>query len=344
MKKWSQGQQIQHSPPPGRRGRVRDTLEWLIAASAGVQHGVVTREQLLALGLGKAAIAHRVGIGLLHPIHAGVYAVGHRPVSPYAYAMAAVLACGDGAALSHRSAATLWGVERAWRQPLEVTARAARRRPNLRIHRSRTLGARDITEHFGIPVTTPARTVLDNAPRLTDAALARAVNDLRLAGYLKLGELTEFLARQSPTAAAKRLRQHTAQRAPTRSEFEDAFRAFAERYRLPELLVNTHVAGHEADVFFPAHRLVIELDGWDYHSDRAQFEVDRNRDADLLAAGVATVRLTWERMHLTPDEEAARLHRILARRAGAASPLPAPPGTRSSTPGRPRRGSRSGGG
>jgi very-short-patch-repair endonuclease len=310
MRKLPQGRQIQHGP---RRGW--DTVEKRIAAVSGSQHGVVSRRQLLALGLGKHAIAHQVRIGRLHRLHAGIYAVGYRPVSPYAHAMAAVLACGTGAALSHRSAATLWGIDRQWRQPLEVTARSARRRPNLCIHRSRTLTDLDITEHFGIPVTTPARTLLDNTPRLSDAALSRAVNDLRLAGYLKLGDLAELLARHPPTGAAKRLREHTAypERAPTRSEFEDAFLLFAKRYDLPDPHVNVPVVGHDADIFFPDHRVVVELDGWEFHSGRGQFESDRDRDASRLAAGIMTVRLTWERMQLTPDQEAARLHGILAR-------------------------------
>ncbi|HWF34446.1 MAG TPA: type IV toxin-antitoxin system AbiEi family antitoxin domain-containing protein [Solirubrobacteraceae bacterium] len=294
-----------------------------VAALARRQHGTVHRQQLLELGGSSGAIAHWVRIGVLHRLHAGVYAVGHRPVSPHAHAMAAVLACGEGAVLSHGSAATLWGMTKTWQTPLEVTARSARRRARLRIHRSRTIGEADRTEHFGIPVTTPARTALDNADGLSDAGLARAINDLRLAGYLKLGDLFELLARHPATAAANRLREHTAhpERAPTRSELEDAFLLFAKRYGLPEPLVNTAVAGFEADIFFPAHATVVELDGYLFHTEREQFESDRNRDAERLAAGIVTVRLTWERMQLTPDQEATRLHGILARRAALAHAL-----------------------
>ncbi|MDQ6778623.1 MAG: type IV toxin-antitoxin system AbiEi family antitoxin domain-containing protein [Actinomycetota bacterium] len=294
-----------------------NAIERAIAAVAGRQQGVITREQLLELGLGKEAIAYRLRTGRLHRLYAGVYAVGYLPISPHARAFAAVLACGPGAALSHGSAATLWGITKEWAAPVEVTARTARRRARLRIHRSRTLADRDITEHFGIPVTTPARTLLDNSLRLTDAKLARAVNELRLDGYLKLGDVTELLHRHPATRAANRLRAHTAhpERPPARSEFEDAFLPFATRYDLPEPQVNTRVAGHEADIFFPDHKLVVELDSWEYHSDRAQFESDRDRDPDLLAAGIATVRMTWERFNLRPSREAARLHAILATRA-----------------------------
>jgi len=296
------------------RGTQHDRLiDRLIAAIAGPQHGLITTRQLLGLGLTKDDIAYRARIGRLHRLHRGVYAVGHIPVSPYAHALAAVLACGDGAALSHGSAATLWGIDKHWHRPLEVTARSARRHPAITIHRSSTLTTPDIATHFGVPVTSPARTLLDLTPRLTDTRLTRAVNDLRQARYLSLADLQELLQRHR---GAKRLRAHTAhpERPPTRSELEDAFIHFANRHDLPEPLINTDVVGREADVFFPEHKLVVELDGYDFHHTREQFESDRDRDAARLAAGVATVRLTWERMHLSPDREAARLEQILTSR------------------------------
>jgi hypothetical protein len=237
-----------------------------------------------------------------------------------AHALAAVLACGPGAVLSHRSAATLWGTDKHAPSKPEVTTRAGRSRPGIRVHRSRTLTDADVTEHFGIRVTSPARTVFDNASRLNDVRLARAVNELRRARYLSLADLAELLDRHPPCAATKRLREHVAhpERAPTRSEFEDAFILFAKRYGMPEPLVNSDVLGYEIDIFYPAHKLVVELDGYETHGTRGQFEDDRDRDADLLAAGIVTVRMTWERLTLKPAREAARLHVILERRASAA--------------------------
>jgi len=296
---------------------MQNTIDNLIAAVAAPQHGVITRLQLLALGLGTEAIRYRIQIGRLYRLHPGVYAVGHRPVSPYAHAIAAVLACGAGAALSHGSAATLWGIAKAWDFPLEVTAPSKHHHRQLRVHRSTTLTPRDTTVHFGIRVTTPARTLFDNADRLDDVAVARAVSSLRRAGYLSLADLAELIGRHVPSRATNRLRRQVAhpERAPTRSEFEDAFLLFAERYELPDPLVNTRVAGHEADIFYPAHKLVIELDGYEFHSGRDQFLSDRNRDIDLLVAGIATARLAWEPLQLRPGHDAARLHRILAQRA-----------------------------
>ena len=298
-----------------------DAIDRRIAALANRQHGVVTARQLLDLGLGKGAIAYRAQVGRLHRLYRGVYGVGHRPVSPLAHAMAVVLACGPGTVLSHGSAATLWGISRHWLTPLEVTTQSGRRRSKLRVHRSHTLTRRDVTLQCGIPVTSPARTLLDIADRLGDIALARAVNDLRHARYLSLADLAELLARHPQTRATNRLRHFLAHpdRAPTRSEFEDAFLLFAERYGLPEPQVNTRVLGHEVDALFPAHKLVVELDGWEFHSPREQFETDRDRDADLLAAEIATVRMTSERFKLTPAREAARLHAILARRTPGAT-------------------------
>jgi very-short-patch-repair endonuclease len=295
---------------------VRETIDSIIAAIAGGQHGVITRAQLLGLGLTDGWIQHRLAIGLLHRLHAGVYTVGHRPLSPHTRAIAAVLACGPGAALSHSSAGTLWGISTHWKTPVDVTAATHRSRPGINIHRSKTLSDIDITEHHGIRVTTPARTLLDNADRLSYDALAGAVSDLRLAGYLPLGSLDELLARHPPTRATSRLRQHTAhpKRAPTRSKFERDFLKFAQHHRLPEPHVNTKVAGYEVDIFFPEHRLAVELDTYGTHSDPAQFERDRNRDADLAAIGIPTVRITDERFYRQPGKEAVRLQKILTAR------------------------------
>lgn len=246
--------------------------------------------------------------GRLITEYAGVYAVGHRPELPQDRAFGALLACGEGAVLSHGSAAAVWGIFKRWEQPFEVTAPSRHRRAGIRIHQA-TLARRDVTTQIGLPVTAPARTVLDNAPRLTDKALARAVNDLRRAGYLHLADLAELLERHP----AVRLRPFVERPAgPTRSEFEDAFLAFAERFGLPRPLVNTRLAGFEVDALFPGPRVIVELDGWAFHSSRESFIGDRDRDAELLARGYRTVRITWERLIEAPEREAVRLRAILA--------------------------------
>jgi very-short-patch-repair endonuclease len=283
---------------------------------AGRQWGYVTRAQLLVLGLTAAAVKHLVVSGRLIRVHAGVYAVGHVNTTPVARAFAAVLACGDGALLSHGSAATLWGFNKYWDEPFEVTVwRSHRRRPGIKVHRSRVLTDSDRDCQLGVPVTSPARTALDIAPRLTDKRLIRVVNDGRHARLIHLDDLADALARNPKHPGAKRLRHFLDTEAgPTRSELEDEFVAFCKRYGLPKPVTNTYVLGYEVDVVFPAERVIVEIDSWEFHRFRSNFEDDRNRDADLLAGDYVTIRLTDERMKKTPEHEAARLQTILERR------------------------------
>ncbi|MBV9416665.1 MAG: type IV toxin-antitoxin system AbiEi family antitoxin domain-containing protein, partial [Solirubrobacterales bacterium] len=165
MEKAPRRGQIHQTPP------VLDVLDKLIAALAAPQHGYVTRAQLLSLGLGRRAIQSRVARGWLIPVYAGVYAVSYVNRSPAGRAMAAVLACGENAVLSHGSAASLWGFYKYWDEPFEVTAPTVRQRPGIKVHRSIKLLRPDLDRELGIPLTSPARTVLDVAPRLADNRL-----------------------------------------------------------------------------------------------------------------------------------------------------------------------------
>ena len=291
-----------------------------IAALARKQHGYITRGQLLDLGLGPDAIKYRVSAASLLPVYAGVYAVGHLPFAPEARAHAAVLACGDGAVLSHSSAASLWKYAKHWSMRYEVIAKSDRRRQGIRVHRATTLTRRDTTRQLGVPVTSPARTVFDMTPRLrTDKALRRFVNDARLTRTLQLSDLGELLARHPRRAATKRLLPFVeAPTGMTRSELEDMFVAFARRYGLPEPTINGRMGRTEPDILFPEERVIVEIDSWRFHSDREAFEGDRDRDAERLAAGLATVRVTEERLTAMPAREAERLHAILRARRRAA--------------------------
>ncbi len=298
--------------------RVRDLggIATKISTVAARQYGHITRAQLLELGLGTRGISNRIQSGKLVVVHAGVYAIGYPRPEAIARAAAAVLACGDCALLSHESAAALWGIRERWPQRPEVTAPNDRRRPGIRTHRGTTLTGRDIRRHQGIRVTSPARTALEIAPRLSDAQLARAVNDGRLHAGLRISQLKELLERIPHHRGARTLRAvvETGQ-APTRSGFEDAFLAFCTSFGLPTPCMNTRVAGYEVDALFAHQRVIVELDGYEFHQDRRSFTGDRERDATMLAAGYATVRITWERLHEEAPREAARLHRILRARA-----------------------------
>jgi hypothetical protein len=209
---------------------VGNSVDKAIAALAERQRGYATRRQLLDLGLGAEAVKYRVRTGRLIAVHAGVYAVGHVPTSAADCASAAVLACGRDAILSHGSATSLWRIDNRWQRPFEVTVSTARHRRGIRVHRVTNLTRRDIRRHLGIRVTSPARTILDVAPRFTDKALTRAINDLRISHQLRLSDLAELLSRCPKQPGARRLRQFVEiPRGPTRSEFEDAFMAFTAR-------------------------------------------------------------------------------------------------------------------
>jgi hypothetical protein len=295
---------------------VAEQLDKPIAAQARKQHGYVTRCQLLAIGLKPEAIKYRVKLGSLIPVYAGVYAVGHLPLGMEARAHAAVVACGSGAVLSHGSAAALWKYAKDWSMPFEVTAKSDRRRRGIRVHRARSLTRRDVTRQLGVPVTSPARTVFDMTPGIkTDAALRRFVNDARLTYTFHLGALAELLARHPRQAATKRLMSFVeAPTGMTRSELEDMFVDFARQYGLPKPVINRRRGRREPDILFPQERVIVEIDSWEFHGDRASFERDRDRDADQLADDLLTVRVTEERLTGSPEREAARLHKILDMR------------------------------
>jgi hypothetical protein len=286
-----------------------------IARLAARQKGYVTWAQLLQLGLTKNEIRSRIKRGILIKVHRGVYAVGHLPQSQIARAYAAVLACGPQALLSHGSAATLWNIHKRWQLPFEITAPTYHDHPGIKTHRSSTLYPRDTTTQRGIRVTSPARTLLDIAPRLSDKQLTRAVNDLRLAGYLQPNDFAELVARSRSHAGAPRLRPFaiTTQN-PTRSDLEDRFIKFCAKHGLPTPEINARLNGYEVDALFRAEKLIAELDGYEFHKDKATFESDRERDAAMLEIDHITVRVTDERMKRTPVKEAARLQRILESR------------------------------
>jgi len=312
-----------------------DPREARLLALAGRQHRTISRAQLLALGLGPSAIAYRAQHGRLHRVHPSVYTVGPPPGTPLERAAAAVLACGPGpgpgpgAALSHTSALTLWALQKRWSGPLHVTAPSDHRRPGIVVHVSGTLRRTDVRTQLGIRATSPARTILDCAPDLGPARTARAIDDARLAGLLRvpeLGELLRHLPRHPGRAIVEPLID--TEHGPTRSEFETAFLAFCRRFSLPRPQVNVHVCGYEADALFGAQRVVVELDSWRFHQGRRRFESDRNRDAIRLAAGFVTYRLTWRRFVDAPEFEAQQLHAVLAQRSEATRPF-----SRASVPG-----------
>ena len=220
------------------------------------------------------------------------------------------------AVLSHASAASLWGIFDRWWDAVRGDRRQRAGGARASASTSDARRAADVRRHLGIRVTSPARTIFDIAPRLTDKALTRAVNELRIERLLKLEQLAELTARLPRHRGASRVRPLIeTSRGPTRSELEDRFAAFATRFDLPPFEFNARVAGYEVDVLFPAQRVIVELDGYEFHGTRQAFEKDRERDATTLAAGYRTVRITWERLTEAAEREAARLNAIIASRS-----------------------------
>lgn len=280
------------------------TPDAALAEFAARQHGVVTLAQLRDVGLAAGAIKYRRRVGRLHLLHRGVYAVGHRPPSPLARAIAAVLACGPEAALSHASAAALWRIVPRWPATMHVTAPGERRHPGIHVHRSRHL---DTTVHYGIGVTTPARTLVDLADILTPTQLTRALNEAQVQRLITANELTTLLTRYP----GRRTAQLTPERGATRSPLEDRFVRFLKRHHLPLPELNQQIAGHEVDAVYRRQKLVIELDSRQFHTTPRAFEQDRDRDADLLNAGFSTLRVTDHRLKQHAAKEARRLKEIL---------------------------------
>jgi very-short-patch-repair endonuclease len=282
------------------------------------QGGHVTRQQMLGLGFSKRTIDYRLSIRRLIAVHHGVYAVGHLPTNPIDRGKGAVLACGPRTALGFSAGGAFWGVFKRWTFPLELVTAADIRPSDLILHRCRTLLRRDIRVVDGLRVTSPARTLLDIAPRLDDKQLTRAVNELRLARRLTLNQLNDIVTRHPRHPSANRLGVILggSQREPTRSEIENAFQRLVKRYQLPIPQINVHVAGYRVDAYYPDHQLVVETDGWLIHQTRHAFIRDRRQDADILArTGIPTVRLTYDRTTVDHAETAAQLKTILAARA-----------------------------
>jgi hypothetical protein len=282
-------------------------LDRAIGELAGQQHGVVARTQLVAIGLGPSSIEMRLARRRLHRVHQGVYAVGHSCLSEKGRWMAAVLAGGPRAVLSHAPAGALWGIRP--QGDLEVVVTGPRRvepRRWMRFHRS-SLPDDEITIKDGIPVTTAPRTLFDLAAVVSHGQLARAINEAEIRRLWDPLSLPNLLKRhpRRPGAAAIRSLIATPGLRVTRSELEDRFLAFLARLGLPLPATNVsmRVGGCwiEADCVWHEERLIAELDGHTTHRTRAAFETDRTRDRTLTAAGWRVIRITWRQLHDDPE-------------------------------------------
>lgn len=290
---------------------------------AGPEWGVLSLDELRACGLSRKAVAVRVSRGSLHPMHRGVYAVGHANPPLEGRFLAAVKACGPDAVLSHFSTAALLGYVR-WdgRHPEVTVLRSGTRvHRRIRVHRTQTLDPQDVARYRGIPITSPARTLIDLAGALDYRRLRRAVRQAQSLRHVELRQLTEALARLGPRRGSRNLRRILATGpAPTRSELEDVVLDLILGGGLehPDVNVPLVVAGRRVvpDFRWPSQRLVVEADGAAWHDDRLSREDDAERQALLEAHGERVLRVTWKQSITRPSETLARIRAAGAPAAG----------------------------
>lgn len=290
----------------------------VIGEIASRQHGLVTRAQLLAAGIGRGAIERRLRTGSLIRVHRGVYLVGHTAVGPYTRQMAAVLACGDGAVLSHRSACDLWKLlpHPANTGDADVTVAAGRAvaRPGIRIHRTDSLARGDIRIIESIPVTTPARTILDLGGVLDADDLERAVAEAHARSLARDRALRDQLARNGRrpgVASLRALLDRVTDPALTHSEAEHLLLRLVRRSPIPHPAVNVRIGQFKVDFLWREQRLIVEVDGFAFHSGHTAFQRDRRRGAELTAMGFSVMLVTWRQLVDEPDDVVRRIRAAL---------------------------------
>jgi putative AbiEi antitoxin of type IV toxin-antitoxin system/transcriptional regulator with AbiEi antitoxin domain of type IV toxin-antitoxin system/uncharacterized protein DUF559 len=285
----------------GSKSDARSAAAWALAKK---QHGVLTRRDLLGLGFSSKAIEHRIAKGRLHPVGRGIYAVGWSHLSREGHWMAAVLACGEEAVLSHRSAAALWriGEERGDRVDVSVRRRCEHQRTGIRSRTRASLPAQDVTLRDGIPVTVPARTLLDLATELDAIALERAVNEADKREVIDPETLRVALDGYAGEPGVRKLRalldRHTFRLSD--SDLEVIFRDVAVAAGLPPPLTKERANGFEVDFLWPDLGLVVETDGLRYHRTAAAQARDRLRDQAHVAAGLTPLRFTHHQVKYEP--------------------------------------------
>jgi very-short-patch-repair endonuclease len=302
---------------------VVDTADTAVSWIASQQLGLITVEQLRLAGLGRGAVRRRVPAGRLHRVHRGVYLVGHPAPHPDVPLLAALLACVERVYISHVSALALWELVRAPITEVEVTAVGwnCKSRPGIRVHRVGALHPLDRRARSGIPVTAPARSLLDFAATASDEETRRAIAEARVRRLLRPGELAaaaDRAPRRAGTAHIRALLKHEGEPVLTRSDAERRMLALVRDAQLPPPRANTRLLGFEVDFLWAEQALVVEVDGYAFHSSARSFERDRRRDAILEAAGYRVMRVTWKQLIEEPIAVAVRIAQAL-HAAGAAN-------------------------
>jgi Protein of unknown function (DUF559) len=315
---------------PGRKSELCGRFfDQALAELANEQHGVFALYQLCEFGLTARAAQKRVDTGRLHRIHAGVYSLVPKALlKREGLYMAAVLACGPGAVLSHRSAARLHELRDWGHTKIEVTVpgRSARAHPGVAVHRSTTLSPADVTVVNNIPCTTVHRTLLDLGDVVTQRQLERAFDQADTLDLLDLGAINDQLARNPTRPGAKACKQvlatHYIGRTPTWSENEELLLSISRGLGLPDPHTNQFIVLDDGgpairvDFVWREQRVIVEADSDKWHGSKQRQEIDRRRDQRLTAAGWRVIRTSWRQMKYQPDD----LRRALVKLLGRASP------------------------
>ena len=298
---------------------MQGTLHQRIASVASMQRGCIARHQLLGLGIGAATITRLIERGSLHRLRRGVYAVGHRARAPLRDETVALLAVPRARAISHASAAGIWGLHlpgsRDRRIHLLLDGDAPVSRPGLCAHRSRLVPDRDLRTRQSLPVTSVAWTLIHLAESIADAPLERVISDALRSRLVGETELAEVASRAPGLRGAARVRAALADDAApalTRSDGEIRMLELVRAAELPPPRLNVPLEGFEVDFHWPEHRLVVEVDSVAFHTDRWAYERDRRKDAALRAAGLTVIRITWRQLKERPMVVVAQLAAALA--------------------------------
>jgi hypothetical protein len=300
-----------------------------IRALAERQHGVVAHRQLLELGLGAGLAFRRLEAGLLIPLHKGVYALAHKRITREGRWMAAVLACGPGAVVSHFHAGHLWGICGSYGR-IEVLRQSGGFRPEghrgVRLHQTRRLHPYEVTVERGVPVAAMERVLLDLAGRTDRKRLERTFVQAYKSGRISWPLLERIITRRRGCKGVGKLRRIALEVDPealeTKSVSEVDFLALSREASLPVPVVNVLVEGHLVDFLWPAQKVIVETDSWSHHGDRLTFEKDRQRDVELMAAGYEVHRTTYKMLELHPEPFLNNVRRALQART-ASNFLPA---------------------
>lgn len=286
------------------------------------QKGQVTHRQLIDLGVPRTSIEHSLRRGRIYRTFTAVYAVGHRALPPLWREMGAVLACGDGTFVSRHCAGAVWKVRPPASAEVEVTVPYGRsaRRAGIRIHRAKGIDPRDLTEHDGVPITTPAFTLLEVARDLTFEQFERAFDDALTKEVMSLAEARDTLTRHEGYPGARLFAvfarpEHELQ--ITRSKAEQLMKALLRNTGLPTPVLNLRRGRIIPDFVWRREKVIVEIDGYRTHGTRKAFESDRARDAKLAAQGWIVLRFTWRQLTEAPELVLVRLAQTLALRRAA---------------------------